>query len=115
MLNEREHRIQELLGKEKSGQTSERPLGWGCSRPGEVSLNDLTDVALGQASQELAEQVERHISLCAFCRQALNVYQHVLDDDNVSEPEIKGSLLELAARRLAQPEPGPNAGQDKAG
>jgi hypothetical protein len=59
----------------------------------------LMAVALDQAPADTQREVEEHSAHCDDCRWRLEEYRKYFRDEDIPEPPIKGSLLEIAADR----------------
>lgn len=91
-MNERERLIEQVLADRHA---AEQPLS---PRPGCPGVTDLMDVALEQASTAVAERVNRHLADgCDCCERCLAAYRAALQDEDVTELALDGSLLQAVA------------------
>jgi hypothetical protein len=98
MMEEREIRIQQLPGNDRNGP-QQGEVGWACGRPDAVGVTDLIEFTLGRAGQELSQRVENHTRECPFCQRMLALLREAIQPGDVAEPQVSGSVLELAARQ----------------
>jgi hypothetical protein len=102
MQNERELWIEEILAKmrEKREPAATRQQ-YPTHQPGCPDPADVMDVALDEASPEVARCVEEHLPTCDYCRACFAVYQKTLQDEEMiqeePEPTPAGSMWEETA------------------
>jgi hypothetical protein len=104
MQNERELWIEEIVARmrEERGPATDL-LQCPTSRPGCPNLADVMDVALDEASPEVARCVEEHLPGCDYCRACLAAYQKSLQDQDVSWEEIASGPEDRVGE---EPQPG---------